>query len=85
MKLDLRFFASLRDGLGVSHESIVIPPEVKTIADLRVYLTARGSVWALVLDNGKVIRCALNQQMVNEATALEEGAEVAFFPPVTGG
>jgi molybdopterin synthase sulfur carrier subunit len=28
---------------------------------------------------------ALNQVMVDESAALSEGAEVAFFPPVTGG
>ena len=27
----------------------------------------------------------LNQVMVDESTALADGAEVAFFPPVTGG
>lgn len=85
MKLELRFFASLREGLGLSGESIATPAEVKTIADLRIYLTQRGNPWAEVLANGKVIRCALNQEMVSDSTALVEGAEVAFFPPVTGG
>jgi len=27
----------------------------------------------------------LNHQMVDPSTPLQEGAEVAFFPPVTGG
>jgi molybdopterin synthase sulfur carrier subunit len=85
MKLELRFFASLREGLGLSGENIITPPEVKTIADLRSYLTQRGSPWAEVLANGKVIRCALNQEMMSDSTPLVEGAEVAFFPPVTGG
>lgn len=85
MKLELRFFASLREALGVSQEAISIPAEVKTIADLRTHLTLRGNPWAEVLGNNKVIRCALNQQMVNSDTALLDGAEVAFFPPVTGG
>jgi len=85
MKLELRFFASLREGLGLSGESIATPPEVKTIADLRSYLVQRGNPWAEVLASGKVIRCALNQEMVNDSTPLVEGAEVAFFPPVTGG
>jgi molybdopterin synthase sulfur carrier subunit len=31
------------------------------------------------------LRCALNQHMVDANTALQDGAEVAFFPPVTGG
>lgn len=85
MKLQLRFFASLREGLGLSEESISTPPEVKTIADLRVLLIARGNPWAEILASDKVIRCALNQEMVKESSLLEEGAEVAFFPPVTGG
>ena len=85
MKLELRFFASLREALGVSQESITIPGNVQTIADLRGYLIERGNPWAEVLANGKVLRCALNQHMVDANTPLQDGAEVAFFPPVTGG
>ena len=85
MKLELRFFASLREGLGLSGEGIVTPPEVKTIADLRNHLIQRGNPWSAVLASGKLIRCALNQEMVSDSTPLVEGAEVAFFPPVTGG
>ena len=85
MKLELRFFASLREGLGLAEEHITTPSEVKTISDLRTHLIQRGNPWAEVLASTKVIRCALNQQMVNDSAPLEEGAEVAFFPPVTGG
>jgi molybdopterin synthase sulfur carrier subunit len=85
MKLELRFFASLREALGISQESVTIPASVKTIADLRLYLIERGNPWAGVLAEGKVLRCALNQQMVDASTLLQDGAEVAFFPPVTGG
>ena len=85
MKLELRFFASLREALGVSQESIVVPDSIKTIADLRAHLTGRGNPWSEVLAEGKVLRCALNQHMVDANTSLQEGAEVAFFPPVTGG
>ena len=85
MKLELRFFASLREGLGLAGESVTTPPEVKTIADLREFLAQRGNPWAEALANTKVIRCALNQEMVADSTPLVEGAEVAFFPPVTGG
>jgi molybdopterin synthase sulfur carrier subunit len=31
------------------------------------------------------VRCAQDQRMCDEATLLVDGAEVAFFPPVTGG
>jgi len=85
MKLELRFFASIREALGVSQESVAIPDNLKTIADLRSYLVARGNPWSEVLADGKVLRCALNQHMVDASTPLQDGAEVAFFPPVTGG
>lgn len=85
MKLQLRFFASLREALGVSEESIVVPESVKTISQLRAYLATRGALWNEVLTEGQVLRCALNHAMVDADTKLQEGAEVAFFPPVTGG
>ena len=85
MKIQLRFFASLREGLGIAEEGIAVPEQVKTIADLRAYLMQRGNPWSEVLASNKVIRCALNQEMVKDSTLLLEGAEVAFFPPVTGG
>ena len=85
MKLELKFFASLREALKVSEENIDVPDSIKTIAQLRVYLSDRGGVWAEVLAEGKVLRCALNHQMVDANTPLQEGAEIAFFPPVTGG
>ena len=85
MKLELRFFASLREALGISQESIVIPESIKTIADLRLHLIERGNPWSEVLAQSKVLRCALNQVMVDASTPLLDNAEVAFFPPVTGG
>ena len=35
--------------------------------------------------SGKAVRVAVRQVMGDETAALEEGCEVAFFPPVTGG
>jgi len=85
MKLELRFFASLREAVGSSQETIEVPAAVKTIADLRILLTQRGGAWAQALAEGKSLRCALNQVMVDANTPLQDGAEIAFFPPVTGG
>ena len=33
----------------------------------------------------KAVRMALNQLLSDDDAALNDGAEVAFFPPVTGG
>jgi molybdopterin synthase sulfur carrier subunit len=50
-----------------------------------VRLIARGGIHAQVLASGRAVRCALNQVMVDESSPVPDGAEVAFFPPVTGG
>jgi molybdopterin synthase sulfur carrier subunit len=85
MKLQLKFFASLREALGVSQESVEIPDGIQTIAELRIYLAKRSDTWAQALAEGRALRCALNQEMVEASTALQDDAEIAFFPPVTGG
>jgi molybdopterin synthase sulfur carrier subunit len=83
MKVQVRYFASLREALG-SGESIELP-EGATVGSLRDTLLALGGRHAELLARGRAVRCALNQQMCDEAAPLAEGAEVAFFPPVTGG
>ena len=85
MNLQLRFFAGLREALGASAESIVVPPEVATVGALREHLRLRGGAWADALAGHKVLRTACNQVMVDAAAPLSDGCEVAFFPPVTGG
>lgn len=85
MKIQLRFFASIREALGTSQETLELPQEVDTVGALRHHLRERGDAWAAALAPGRALRMACNQQMADEATSLSEGCEVAFFPPVTGG
>ncbi len=88
MKLELRYFAGLRETLDCPGEAVVVPDEVVTVAELRQWLSARGGPWE-ALTTQKNLRTALDQAMLipgaEACTALREGAEVAFFPPVTGG
>jgi molybdopterin synthase sulfur carrier subunit len=79
----VRYFASLREALG-SGESVEMPAG-STVAALRDVLLALGGRHAEVLARGRAVRCALNQTLCDEAALLSDGAEVAFFPPVTGG
>jgi molybdopterin synthase sulfur carrier subunit len=85
MKIELRFFASVREKLDRSHESILLPDHVKTVGDLRSYLRERGGVWAEALAEGRPLRMAYNQVMSDANTLIADGDEIAFFPPVTGG
>lgn len=83
MELNVRYFASLREALGLGAEQV--ETQAATLGALRDELLARGGVYAEVLARGRAVRMALDQQMSDEAAVLREGAEVAFFPPVTGG
>jgi molybdopterin synthase sulfur carrier subunit len=83
MKVQIRYFASVREALSRSSESI--DTQVETLAALRDELIARGGAYATALARGKAVRMALDQVMSDEASVLHEGCEVAFFPPVTGG
>ena len=83
MKVRVRFFASLRERLG-AEESVEVD-EGCSVGALRAALVARGGAHAQALAPGRAVRCALDQRMCAEHEPLREGAEVAFFPPVTGG
>lgn len=83
MKLQVRYFASLREALGEAQ-----PVEMAagtTVADLRDLLLRASPQHAAALARGRAVRCALNQRLCDESALLADGAEVAFFPPVTGG
>ena len=85
MNITLRFFASVREALGTSQETLSVPAHVATVGQLRAYLIARGAPWAEALAEGRSLRMACNQVMCGADAALTETCEVAFFPPVTGG
>ena len=83
MKVNLRYFASLRETMGTGSETV--ETHAATLGALRDELIARGGAHAQALGRDKVMRAALNQTMSDESALLAEGAEVGFFPPVTGG
>ncbi|MCW5664281.1 MAG: MoaD/ThiS family protein [Piscinibacter sp.] len=83
MKIQVRYFASLREALGPG-ETIELPAGT-TVGVARDALIGRGGAHAAALARGRAVRSALNQALCDESAALAEGAELAFFPPVTGG
>ena len=83
IRVQVRYFASLREALGAAEAVEIAAPA--TLAHLRNALIARGGRHAEVLARGRAVRCSLDQVMAEDTAALQHGAEVAFFPPVTGG
>ena len=85
MNLKVKFFASLKELTQLESMDIDLPNTIHTIHDLRVYLTTLSPSLSEALASNKNIKAAQNLEMVSLDTALLENAEVAFFPPVTGG
>jgi molybdopterin synthase sulfur carrier subunit len=83
VKVDVRYFASVREALGAG-ESLDMP-DGATVGELRDRLVSRGAAHAAALARGRALRCALDHVLCDEAAVLREGSEVGFFPPVTGG
>lgn len=80
--LKVLFFAQTRELIG--QDQLVLESSYATVEDLRQALAMRGDKWQLALEKGKLY-VAVNQTLVDLNTALNDGDEVAFFPPVTGG
>lgn len=80
--LNVLYFASLREALGLASEQLPVPATVAALLDT---LRARGGAWSIALAADKRWRVAVNQEMAALDKPLQAGDEVAIFPPVTGG
>jgi molybdopterin synthase sulfur carrier subunit len=83
--LKVLYFARLREALGTASEEIALPEGVSDIRGLMAWLAARGGAWQQEFAGSRPLRAALNQELAANGDALDDGDEVAFFPPVTGG
>lgn len=79
----VRYFAAVREALGEG-ETVRAPAGLSVVA-LRGRLAARSAAHGQALGAAQALRVAVDQQLADEATVLRADAEVAFFPPVTGG
>ena len=84
MNCRVLYFARLRERFDLSEESVQLAG-TPSVADLIAHLQARGGVWAEELGAAKSFRVAVNQGLVQADAPIPDHAEVAIFPPVTGG
>lgn len=85
MSITVRYFAAVREQLGPSETLSWADTAARTVGELRLWLIGRSAAHAAALDLAKGLRTACNQTLCNADQALQDGDEVAFFPPVTGG
>lgn len=83
--MHLLYFAWVKEKTGIAAEDVDVPGDVTTIAELIVWLKARGPEFAHAFERAEVIRAAIDQTHARHDTRIGGAREIAFFPPVTGG
>lgn len=83
--MKILYFAWLRERLNRDSETVAPPETVKTVADLMDWLAARDEAFALAAENRKLIRAALDDELVDHTAPIANAQTVALFPPMTGG
>lgn len=83
--MKLLYFASVRQRLGKTEETLSVPDSVATVRDLAVYLTGLSPDYGAVFCDLRTLCAAVNQVHAGPDARVGDDDEVAFFPPVTGG
>ena len=81
MRITIKFFASVRENLGIPSAEIEIPPGA-TVADCLQVLKQN---FPLLRSYHSSLSIAVNQEYAFLENKLSEGDEVALIPPVSGG
>lgn len=80
MRVHVKYFASFRDMTGKTGETLEVPEGV-TVEGLREHVKG---LYEKIAGRDQVL-VAVNGVFVPLETAVREGDDVAFFPPVSGG
>jgi molybdopterin synthase sulfur carrier subunit len=82
----LVYLARLREAFGRAGETLELPATpAPTVDTVLATLRARGGAFGAELAPGRAYRVAVDHAIAGPGTVVRPGAEVALFPPVTGG
>lgn len=81
----IRYFAWVRERVGLDQETVDLPPSVETIADAIAWLQTIDDAHGHAFADADAIRAALDQVHVEADASIAGAREIAFFPPMTGG
>ena len=84
--VDILYFASVREAMGFDKEKIELAGGTARVSDLVVLMATQNKKFLEVQNAGVApLLVSVNQELATSETAISEGDEVAFFPPMTGG
>jgi molybdopterin synthase sulfur carrier subunit len=81
----VKYFAWVRERIGIAEETVEPPASVRTVDDLIGWLSGRVETYAYAFETPKVIRAAIDHAHVKPDAMISGAREIAFFPPMTGG
>lgn len=81
--VDILYFAWLRERIDAPRERV--ETAAATVAELVAELAARSERHAAAFADPASVRVALDQELADFAAPIAGVAEIAFFPPMTGG
>jgi molybdopterin converting factor subunit 1 len=82
-KIELLYFAALKDRAGMERETLLLDPEVRDVRGLARWLERhRPALADGVLSQ---VRFAVDEELVTLDRELHDGAVVALLPPMSGG
>ena len=81
MRVNVRYFAVVRERLGRETDSLEVP----AAADVRAAREALEAMHPQLAPMRRHLRVAVNQSMVSDDHRLADGDELAIIPPVAGG
>ena len=83
--IEVLYFARIREELNLAREQLSWESSMPNVSALIDHLCRdRGTHWSTTLQQDNLL-VSVNQAMVMRDHPLEDGDEIAFFPPVTGG
>lgn len=86
MRINILFFASLRELFNKESYVLNIENKINTPIELIEYLARNDEgPWVSLLQRKMNIRVAINQSIVDWNSHINDGDELAFLPPITGG
>ncbi len=81
MRIKILFFATLRDYVGEKSVEMDVPVGTSVVA-LRKILVER---YPKMASAEKTIMTSINREYASDGQVLPDNAEIALFPPVSGG
>ena len=83
--MKIKYFAWLRDKVGVDEEEITLPAEVQTVDGLINWLSHQGAHYEDAFEFVEVIKVVVNQVYVDSSQTIKDEDVIIFIPPIAGG